>query len=693
MQARQLSLVAALVAATRAAGEKTDSNPLGQVVALLTDLSAKVAKDKEAEAKAYKEYFAWCDDVSKNKGFEIKTAESAIEKLTASIAELTANIQADETKIGELAASISTSNEELSAATAVREKEAADFSASEKELVEVVDTLARATTILEREMAKSPAAFAQIQGANMANLVQSLTAVVDAAAFSASDKKRLVALVQQQQDADEDDMGAPAAAVYTSKSGSIVDVLEDLKEKAEGELSDLRKAETNAAHNYAMLKQSLEDQAANDQKDLDATKSNKAAAEEKKGVAEGELAATEADLKASKEALESANANCMTVAADHESTVASRDAELKVIAEAIGILKDTTGGAVSQTYSLLQISTHADLARSEVVTLVKKLARDHHSAALAQLASRISAVERYGGGDDVFAKVKGLITDMISKLEAEAAAEATEKAYCDEEMSKTETKKGELETEIGKLTTKIDQSTAKSTSLKEEVKTLQEEVATMNKEYADATAMRQEEHETYTVAKADLEQGLGGVRKALELLRNYYGSAALIQQPEPPMPAPHDKAGGAAGSIIGILEVCESDFADNLAKEETAESDAADAYEKMSQEYKLTKTEKEQDIKYKTQEFTSLDKSVSELSSDRDTANTELSAVNDYYSKLKDRCIAKPETYEQRKARREAEINGLKEALKILETETAFLQHGGKKRRHSSMRGALMAGN
>merc|ERR1719188_457842 len=119
----------------------------------------------------------------------------------------------------------------------------------------------------------------------------------------------------------------------------------------------------------------------------------------------------------------------MTVAADHEATVASRSEELKVIAEAKKILQDTSSGAVSQTYSFVQVAstaglrlqTRADLASSEVVTMVKRLAQKHRSAALAQLASRIASVIKFGAAQDPFAKIKGLIRDMIAKLETEAA--------------------------------------------------------------------------------------------------------------------------------------------------------------------------------------------------------------------------------------------------------------------------------
>ena len=133
-----------------------------------------------------------------------------------------------------------------------------------------------------------------------------------------------------------------------------------------------------------------------------------------------------------------------------------------------------------------------------------------------------------------------------------------------------------------------------------------------------------------------------------------------MQQPAPPQQ--HAASSGAGGSIINILEVCESDFATNLAKEESEESDSAESYEMTTQENKITQTTKSQDAKYKTKEAAGLDKEISELSSDRDTSNSELAAVMDYHGKIKERCVAKPESYESRKARREAEIEGLKEA-------------------------------
>merc|ERR1719323_2979580 len=99
------------------------------------------------------------------------------------------------------------------------------------------------------------------------------------------------------------------------------------------------------------------------------------------------------------------------------------------------------------------------------------------------------------------------------------------------------------------------------------------------------------------MAKADLELGLSGVRKALDLLRDYYGGASSMLQDDqkfgafmqqPAKPVSHAASQGAGDSIINILQVCESDFAGNLAKEESEESDAQSEYEKITQENAVT---------------------------------------------------------------------------------------------------------
>ena len=135
-----------------------------------------------------------------------------------------------------------------------------------------------------------------------------------------------------------------------------------------------------------------------------------------------------------------------------------------------------------------------------------------------------------------------------------------------------------------------------------------------------------EQKAAFDTAKAELELGISGVQKALGVLRDYYhGSAALVQSSasfnafmqQPAAPKKHSAASGAGGSILDILEVCESDFTKNLAAEEQEEADAVSTYESTTQENKMSTTMKSQDVKYKTKEYKTLDKSIADLSGDR----------------------------------------------------------------------------
>merc|ERR1739848_99449 len=132
--------------------------------------------------------------------------------------------------------------------------------------------------------------------------------------------------------------------------------------------------------------------------------------------------------------------------------------------------------------------------------------------------------------------------------------------------------------------------------------------------------------------------------------------------------------GDAGASIIYLLEVVESDFRKSLAEAETDEDAAQSEYEKTSMRNKFDKIAKEKDLDYKGQQVVKLEKQLAAFRSDLDSKHTELDAILQYWSSLTAQCIAKPETFEERNRRRQAEIDGLKEALRILTTEAALVQ-------------------
>lgn len=672
-----------LVAALTASSGANASNPVEKVIQLIGDMQTKIIGEGEEAQKTYSKTAEWCEERSKNIGFDLKTAKAEMNSLKATIEEETAKASSLSAKVEELAAGLSTDEADLEAATTIRKKEAADFAKQEKELTEVIDSLNRAIGILEKEM-KGGASMLQLQNAQ--NVVQALEVLVESASLNSADAGKLTALLQSSQesmDLDTDEsFGAPAATVYESHSGSIFDTLEGLLQKAGDQLGDARKKETASSHNFEMLKQSLEDEIKFANQDMSKAKKGIAQSRETKSTAQGDLDVTSKDFAGDTSVLSDLHQTCMTKAQDYEAETKSRGEELKALAVAKKAIEDNTAGASGQSYGLNQeasflqttrtsLASGMDLANFEAVHFVRNLARKQKSPELAQLASRMASAMRMGGsaGGDPFGKVKGLIADMIEKLESEAQQDATHKAYCDKEMSESTAKNDDKSAEIEKLSTKIDKMTSRSKQLKEEVAGLQKALSELAAATREMDAIRGQEKKDYVANKADMEQGLEGVKMALKVLREYYSKSDKS----------HGAAEGAGSSVIGLLEVVESDFSKGLAEMTATEETAQASYEKETKENEIEKTTKEQDVKYKTKEATDLEKAVAEATSDRSGVQTELDAVLEYLSSLKKECVEQAETYAERKARFESEISGLREALRILESETVLLEKGSKK--------------
>jgi hypothetical protein len=658
-------------------------SPVQKVIELLGECKAKVAKDLAAEASVMEEYVTFCDDELKEKGYAIETAGREIGDLMATIEDSKATIVEKTDEIGELGSLIAAKEKELADATAVRQGKSEEFAAAEKELVKSVDECSRAVVALEKGMAllqggKKREARQQLKAVKMA-----MTSVLAAIAIDTDSTRKLKSFIQQSsEDSDENDLTLkqPQAkqVAYESKSGGIIQTVKEMQGKAEAELSDLRKKEMADAHEFKMLDQSLSGEISHGQEKLSAAKKAKAGAEETLASSEGDLVATKKTKAADEEYSANLKTECETAAHEWAARQESAKAEMAAIDKASEILASGVTALVqtgTQKRSFDDDSDSEDDAQSEarqkLVKTIQRLGKKFHSFGLMQLASVASS--------DPFVKIRGLIEDMIAKLLKEAEEEATQKAFCDKEMGASKTSEAQKTATIDKLQTRIDGNEAKIAELSEAIKTLEAEVADIDKAQSEATAIRNTEKADNLAAIKDFRDSANAVVAAMGVLKSFYEGGAFIQTKSQKSARP--EFGGAksdaASGIISVLEVAESDFTRLLAETETAEDAAADAYAKQTDENKVSKATKGADAKAKQSEVKSLTVELGHAKEDHASTSTELDAVLSYIDKLKPQCEEKAMSYEEKKAAREAEIAGLKEALEIL-SGTGLIQGRSK---------------
>jgi len=652
-------------------------SPVQKVVELLDECKGKVQKDLDAEAKAMEEYTTFCDDELKDKAYAIETAGRQIGDLTATVEDSTATGAQLADEIATLGTTIAAKNRELYEATEVRKGQHGDFQAAEKELVTSIDQLGRAASVLKRGMS-----FAQggkrVGNKGMKAAVDALKTIVEAAWLDVGSQRKLKSFLQStaqaKEDADDDlSFSQPQAKMvaYESSSGGIVKTVEEMQGKAEDTLSALRKKEMSDSQGFEMLKSGLEAEIKHGNEKLSTATSGKAAAAEALATADKKKVETAKSKAADEEYAGTLKTECETKASEWEERQKSATAEMGAIDKAKDILLSGVKAFV-QTKSSLKThrwspndddeSDSTAATREKVVHVLKSVAAKTKSFAFAQLASMAQS--------DPFVKIRGLIEDMIAKLLKEAEEEATQKAFCDEEMGKSKKSQDEKTMTLDKLKARIDGATSTIAELTEAIKTLESEVAEIDKAQAEATEIRNTEHADYSQASKDFKESAEAVAKAIEVLKNFYEGSFLQVSSQTSNKAQQPAFGGAksdiASTIISVLEMSEEDFTTLLAESEATEDAAAKAFTTLSDENKVSKAAKQADAKGKASEVKSLTVQLSHSQEDSASVSKELDAVLAYVDKLKPQCVEKAMSYAEKKAAREAEIEGLKEALNIL---------------------------
>jgi len=329
----------------------------------------------------------------------------------------------------------------------------------------------------------------------------------------------------------------------------------------------------------------------------------------------------------------------------------------------------------------LQVHKRASESKPEkVLNFLKQKAEVLKSATLSTLLMKI----RVGVGVDHFVKVRGMIKDLIAKLEADAEAEATTKSFCDKEMKKATEARDEAIAGIEKETATIDELKTKIADLVAEIDELANAIAELRKGLYEAEQLREKERLENEETLDKAKEGLEAIKNAIKVLKDFYGEV-FVQ--ETFVPAGADRSGktvsdlapdtgfdgkyggnkGAAKGIFGFLEVIQSDFERTIKTTQEAEDEAAEDHATYKEETESdiktkgdTKKDKEDEKKKEEEALVEAEDSLKDFKKNLKESKQEL-------EELKPMCIGGGDDWETRRKKQKEEIEALKECLEIFE--------------------------
>merc|ERR1719197_110569 len=661
----------AIILAVLSVSAQVQITPVQSVINLLEKLEKQTMEEGKAEAAGYDKFACFCKEQADEKLYAITKADQKIELPTAESKALQGDITNLNKEIADL-------NTEISDLTTTCESEQKARDAAFNAYAITRDDLAGAISGCDE-------AIALLKGGQAPGLIQ---------------EKMTTALKK----------GGEDPAGFKFHSGEIIELMMDTLKKFKVNKNDLDAEEAEKKHTFDMAQGARFNQIKALTASLEEATKEAGAKENRKFEADEECDKTKEDRTADNTFMDDLTSQCEAKAVAWDARSKTRSAELTAIDGAIATLKGEVSGNYAANKKLVGlVSEHSQVSKTgkkghwvwveddqasvnflqkkqvhshnkkqivhKLMTYIRKQAKHLKSDNLAALAIRMK--------EDHFVKVRGMIKDLIAKLEADASAEADQKAWCDEEMEKSTSKRdeniGEME---GDLASKSS-AEAKIAKLEEEIATLMSEVADLTKSLNEATQLRGEEKAENTKTLADANAGLAGVTKAMKILKDFYDNALIQTSYKPPKGdasgmtvgdlAPDSFSGDFSGNqdaatgIIGQLDVIKSDFEGTIDATKQAESDAESEFDSYKSDTETDISEKESSVKSKEGEVKTTTADLTDYKEDlKEHTKLKAEALQEL-AKLKPACVDTGSDYDEKVARREQEIESLKNAYVILD--------------------------
>merc|ERR1719326_1334313 len=623
-----------------------------KVISLLKSLSTKVAGEGKKEAAAYDKYACFCKEQADEKLYSIEKSDATLASLKAQIKELDTAISELNSEVSDLSKKISGLETDIDTRTKKRDKDHAEYEAKAKDMNEAIDACGAAIDAL-KDSKKS------MSGAKV-------------------DLMQLTSISQK--------LLGKAAPKFEYQSNDIIATLEDLLATFKSMKKDLDFAEHDVNSAFEKDKLGL----SNEKKFAEKDKAEKEAIVEAKTedleTAKSDRDSEQADRDADDAFMKELTKDCEAKAGQFDTRSSLRADELSTLKEATEKLEEGAvpnfssnkklNGFVQKKVvmlnkapvSFVQINsvqnqqTGRGAALQKVRSFLDDAADRTGSRALAAIAVRVTVAE------DHFVKVRGLIKDLIAKLEADAKSEATQKGVCDKGMAKAISDRDEANAKIEVANAKITTETATKNSLEDEIDTLNGQIAELKKALLEATELRNEDKAENEKTMEMSEAGGDAVKLALGLLQDFYKgsfvqtkytppnadrSGATLSDLAPKVSTSTDaRAGSEAKGIIGILEVILSDFERTNKQAETDEKDSKEAFEEFEKDTNDDVDKKETRIKKAEGELSDAEAEILNQQQALSDAESLLESATSSLEELEAMCVKGEETYAERVEKR-----------------------------------------
>jgi len=648
------------------------NRPVSKVITLLKDMMKQLEKEAEEDEDIYDKMACWCETNDKEKTKSIAEAEARIEDLTTKIEQLTAISARLGTEIKNLEKEVAQNQDSLAKATALREKQLAEFNAEEKDLLESISALKAAITVLSKHHGGSlvqvprsrmlgVAATLQFQLSRHASLLEGVL----------TPKERRLAASFVQSPEDYFDSTPTFKQSYAPQSGEIFGILRQMRETFESNLSESQKEEMANQKAYSELKAAKEEEIAAGQAQIDTKEMELATTDEKNAQAKVDVEDTKASLSADEQFLLMLKEKCQMTDKEWEERQKTRQQEMEAVSKALAILSgDDAHDLFTRTFNpaLVQSSSaaHSD-RRAEASRMLSNMAQRLHSPRLSTLAYQVKI--------DAFVRVKKAIDDMVAELLKEKADEIKHKDFCTDEFNTNQLQTEKKDREKSDLIAKIADLESTIKSLSEAIDTLKAEIAEMQVQLKRAGEDREKQNKEFQSTVADQRETQKLLTAALGVLQDFYAkkapAASLAQKQEPVGPPPPPgfetyKTSAASGGVLAMIQQIISDAKAMEADTIRSEEDAQKAYEDFVKETNNSIEAKSKDIVNKSELKAKREIDLVEAKEAKEGVLLELEQLSNYNAELQQSCNFVLKNFDIRQTARDEEIEALRQAKAIL---------------------------